>query len=68
MANVGPMEILVVLLIALIVFGPKRLPELGRSLGDGIKGFKEALNSAGDASADHEQTPPDQPESAAKDD
>ena len=66
MANVGPMEVVVVLLIALIVFGPKRLPELGRSLGDGIKGFKESLNSDGDASADHEEASPDQPESAGK--
>src|SRR5262249_11434015 len=39
-ANVGPLEILVVLVIALIVFGPKRLPELGRSLGDGLRGSR----------------------------
>jgi sec-independent protein translocase protein TatA len=43
-ANVGPLEILVVLVIALIVFGPKRLPELGKSLGDGLKGFKDAMS------------------------
>jgi TatA/E family protein of Tat protein translocase len=42
------MEILVVLIIALIVFGPKRLPELGRSLGKGIREFK------GSVSGDHE--------------
>jgi sec-independent protein translocase protein TatA len=40
MPNIGPMEILVVLIIALIVFGPKRLPELGKSLGKGIKEFR----------------------------
>ena len=39
MPNIGPLEILVVLIIALVVFGPKRLPELGRSLGKGIREF-----------------------------
>jgi TatA/E family protein of Tat protein translocase len=43
MGNVGPMEIVVVLIIALVVFGPKKLPELGQSLGEGIRGFKSAL-------------------------
>ncbi|MDQ2699852.1 MAG: twin-arginine translocase TatA/TatE family subunit, partial [Actinomycetota bacterium] len=36
MPNIGPFEIAIVLIIALIVFGPKRLPELGRSLGKGL--------------------------------
>ncbi len=40
MPNIGLPEILVVLVIALIVFGPKRLPELGRSLGKGIREFR----------------------------
>jgi sec-independent protein translocase protein TatA len=39
MPNIGPMEIGLVLIIALIVFGPKRLPELGKSLGKGISEF-----------------------------
>lgn len=38
-----PMHLLVILGIALLVFGPKKLPELGKGLGDGIKGFKEAI-------------------------
>ena len=46
--NIGLPEVLVVLVIALIVFGPKRLPELGRSLGKGINEFKDAM------SGDHE--------------
>jgi sec-independent protein translocase protein TatA len=43
MPNIGPMEILVVLIIALVVFGPKRLPELGKSLGRGISEFKGSI-------------------------
>jgi sec-independent protein translocase protein TatA len=42
--NIGPLEILVVLIIALVVFGPKRLPELGRSLGKGIREFRGSLS------------------------
>jgi sec-independent protein translocase protein TatA len=42
--NVGPMEILVVLIIALVVFGPKRLPELGKSLGKGINEFRGSVS------------------------
>jgi sec-independent protein translocase protein TatA len=41
--NIGPLEIAIVLVIALIVFGPKRLPELGSSLGRGIREFKETV-------------------------
>jgi sec-independent protein translocase protein TatA len=42
--NVGPMELLVVLVIALIVLGPKRLPDAGRALGTGIRNFKSGLS------------------------
>jgi len=48
LGNIGPLEIIVVLIIALIVFGPKRLPELGRSLGRGIREFR------GSVSGDHD--------------
>ncbi|HEX4752846.1 MAG TPA: twin-arginine translocase TatA/TatE family subunit [Solirubrobacterales bacterium] len=44
MANIGPLEIIVVLIIALVVFGPKKLPELGRSLGKGITEFKGSIS------------------------
>ncbi len=40
MPNIGPGELLVILLIALLVFGPKKLPELGKSLGAGIREFR----------------------------
>ncbi len=43
LGNIGPLEIVVVLIIALIVFGPKRLPELGNGLGRGIREFKETV-------------------------
>jgi sec-independent protein translocase protein TatA len=39
----GPMELVIVLVVALLVFGPKRLPELGRSLGGGMRSFKESV-------------------------
>jgi sec-independent protein translocase protein TatA len=45
MPNVGPLELAVVLIIALLVLGPKRLPEVGRSLGNGIREFKDSLSS-----------------------
>lgn len=41
--NIGPLEIGVLLIIALIVFGPKKLPDLGRSLGKGIREFKGSI-------------------------
>jgi sec-independent protein translocase protein TatA len=44
MPNVGPLEIAVVLVIVLIIFGPKRLPELGQSMGRGIREFKGSLS------------------------
>ena len=43
-----PMHLLVILGIALLVFGPKKLPELGKGLGEGIRGFKKAMNDGGD--------------------
>jgi sec-independent protein translocase protein TatA len=45
MPNVGPLELAVVLIIALLVLGPKRLPEVGRSLGNGIREFKDSLST-----------------------
>jgi sec-independent protein translocase protein TatA len=44
MPNIGPMELVVVLAIALMVLGPKKLPEVGRSLGKGIREFKGSIN------------------------
>lgn len=41
-----PAHLLVILFIALLVFGPKKLPELGKGLGEGIRSFKESMNAA----------------------
>jgi len=41
-----PMHMLLILGVALIVFGPKRLPEIGKALGEAIRGFKNTLNEA----------------------
>jgi sec-independent protein translocase protein TatA len=58
LGNIGPLEIAAVLIIALIVFGPKRLPELGRSLGKGIREFRGSLS--GDGEEDEDQPAPPQ--------
>ncbi len=46
MPNIGPMELIIVLVIALLVLGPKRLPEVGRSVGRGMREFKDSLSGA----------------------
>jgi sec-independent protein translocase protein TatA len=48
MPNIGPLEIIIVLIIALVVFGPKRLPELGRSMGKGIREFRGTVSGESD--------------------
>jgi sec-independent protein translocase protein TatA len=57
MPNIGPMELIVVLAIALIVLGPKRLPDAGRSLGRGLREFKDSV-SGNDRERDELATPP----------
>jgi sec-independent protein translocase protein TatA len=43
MPNIGPMELIIVLVIVLLIFGPKRLPGLGRQLGSGMREFKDSI-------------------------
>jgi sec-independent protein translocase protein TatA len=42
--NVGPLELVIVLVIALVILGPKRLPEAGKSIGRGMREFKDAIS------------------------
>lgn len=48
MPSIGPLEIAMVLVVALLVFGPKRLPDLGQSLGQGMREFKTSLSERDD--------------------
>jgi sec-independent protein translocase protein TatA len=62
--NVGPLEIVLVLVIALIVLGPQRLPDVARSVGKGMREFRSALASAGeddDDEVDERDEPPPKP-------
>jgi sec-independent protein translocase protein TatA len=43
MPNIGPLELVILLVIVLVIFGPKRLPGLGRSLGSGMREFKDSV-------------------------
>jgi sec-independent protein translocase protein TatA len=45
--NIGPTELIIVLVIVLLIFGPKRLPGLGKQLGGGMREFKESLTGKG---------------------
>lgn len=56
LSSIGPLEIGIVLVIALLVFGPKKLPELGSSLGRGIRGFGHGLKGEEDTSAVQSKT------------
>ena len=51
-SQIGPLEIILVLAIALIVLGPKRLPDAGRSIGRGIRNFKAAVSGEDDEDED----------------
>ena len=46
MPGIGPMELIVVLIVALLIFGPKKLPELGKSLGSGMRSFKDSVSGS----------------------
>ena len=49
MSMPGPLELLVILLVVLLLFGGKRLPEIGRALGEGIKEFRKAIQGKSDS-------------------
>jgi sec-independent protein translocase protein TatA len=68
--NIGPLELIVVLIIALIVLGPARLPEVARSVGRGLREFRGALSMEDDEDEVHdhvvEPEPPVAPSQAEK--
>jgi sec-independent protein translocase protein TatA len=47
MGDIGPLEIVLLLVLALLLFGAKRLPEIGRSLGTGMREFKDSVSGFG---------------------
>jgi sec-independent protein translocase protein TatA len=61
----SPIEIIIVLVIALLVFGPKRLPEMGRSIGRGIREFKGAVLDEDDGSRERSEEPARSPAATA---
>ena len=68
MPNIGPLELAIVLIIALVIFGPKRLPELGRSVGRGIREFKSSVTGDDkDEEADAKRAELEEPPAAKSD-
>ena len=65
--GIGPLEIVIVLIIVLIIFGPKRLPDLGRSLGRGMREFKDSVTGKDkdELPASEEAEKPEKPEPVA---
>lgn len=59
---VGPTELLLIALIIVIIFGARKLPELGKSLGEGIKNFRRSISSKDKEN----ETPPDKREPPSK--
>ena len=59
MPNIGPMEIVLLLLVALLLFGAKRVPEIGRSLGHGIREFKDSVTGHDDELGEFTVVSPD---------
>jgi sec-independent protein translocase protein TatA len=64
--NVGPLELVVVLIIALIVLGPARLPDVARSVGRGMREFRSALEGPDDDEDEVDHMEDDEPEAEAE--
>jgi len=57
----NPLHLMIVLVVVLVVFGAKRLPDMGRSMGEGMRGFKEAISGETGPSTHHLATVADPP-------
>lgn len=51
-----PTHLLIILVIALLIFGPRKLPELGKGLGEGLRGFKDGIKGAANTDASKQET------------
>ena len=59
--TVGPQELILVLLIVVIIFGARKLPDLGKSLGEGIRNFKKSISGKENDTHSDKANPPDKP-------
>jgi sec-independent protein translocase protein TatA len=60
-AGLGPLELAIILLIVLVIVGGRRLPALGRQLGEGVRGFKDSVTRRTDSQWEDEQAALDRP-------
>lgn len=65
--NIGWQGLLIILVVLLVIFGPKRLPEMGKSLGRGIREFKDSVTGNDDEPEKVELTPPPAPKTVTQD-
>jgi sec-independent protein translocase protein TatA len=61
LGSIGPTELILILLIVIIIFGAKKLPDLGKSIGEGIKNFKKSVNEGKDTDKTQAPKPPQPP-------
>ena len=54
--KIGPMEVLILLAIALLIFGPSKLADLGKGLGEGIRNFKSSVKDGGEQPSDQKKS------------
>lgn len=60
--RVGPMELILILVIALVIFGPKKLPEIGKAIGTAIKEFKKHTSGVSESIEDAVNAPDEAPQ------